>query len=267
MSRGRHNRRKQPRREIRLPRIRINWAAVLIPPATAAVIAVLLLGAVKLLDQPVRTLVIEGSFERVSVVQIEAALAGSRGQGFLTIDLRALRDEVQGLPWIDRAEISRVWPDRLVVRVSEQQAAARWGAEGLLNVRGEQFANDSRDAFPELPQLAGPDGAQQEVAALYLAVRGPLTELGLALASLTMDERGAWELVLSGGQQIRLGRDEVSQRLGRFFAVVAPTLIDDLDSVVYVDLRYTNGFAVGWAEASQREAPALASSVESGNRG
>jgi cell division protein FtsQ len=267
MIRAKSNRRKPPKREIRLPRIQINWAAVLIPPATAAVIAALLLGAVRLLDQPVRTLVVEASFERVSAVQLEAALAGARGQGFLTIDLRDLRGQLQALAWVDRAEISRVWPDTLAVRVAEQQAAARWGENGLLNVRGDLFTNESRHAFPELPQLNGPPGAEREVAGLYLTVRGPLTEAGLALASLTLDDRGAWELVLAGGQQIRIGRDDVSERLRRFFDVVAPTLAADIDRVMYVDLRYTNGFAVGWAEEVGGDAPALARSGESGNRG
>jgi cell division protein FtsQ len=42
----------------------------------------------------------------------------------------------------------------------------------------------------------------------------------------------------------------VDERLERFFDVVAPALAGDMARVQYVDLRYTNGFAVGWRPAA-----------------
>ena len=61
-----------------------------------------------------------------------------------------------------------------------------------------------------------------------------------------MDERGAWKIELESGQQIRIGRRNVDQRLDRLFRVVAPILAAEFDRVSHVDLRYTNGFSVGW---------------------
>ena len=151
---------------------------------------------------------------------------------------------MQTLDWVDRVNVGRAWPDTLIVRVTEHQAAARWGDEGLLNVRGELFTEHAQHAFPELPSLAGPTGSEQEVAKRYLAVRGRLAEADLTLERLSMDERGAWSLVLGGGQEIRLGRRDIDERLLRFFDVVAPALAAELPRVRYVDLRYTNGFAV-----------------------
>jgi cell division septal protein FtsQ len=46
--------------------------------------------------------------------------------------------------------------------------------------------------------------------------------------------------------------------LYRFFDVVAPVLADGLKRVEYVDLRYTNGFAVGWREGPPANLAALA---------
>jgi cell division protein FtsQ len=164
----------------------------------------------------------------------------------MSIDLGELRARVKAIDWVDRVSAGRQWPDTLIVRVTEHQAAARWGEEGLLNVRGELFTEHSEHAFPELPSLAGPSGSEQEVAKRYLAVRGRLAEADLKLERLSMDQRGAWSLVLGGGQEIRLGRRDIDERLLRFFDVVAPALAGELPRVSYVDLRYTNGFAVGW---------------------
>ena len=217
-------------------------------------------GAKALLDQPVRKLVVEGTFQRVTPLQVEAAVGDDLKLGFLSLDLEDLRARVQNIDWVDRVSVGRAWPDKVIVRISEHQAAARWGDNGLLNVRGELFTEHAQHAFPELPSLAGPPGTEQDVARRYLAVRGRLAEADLKLERLSLDERGAWSLVLGGGLEIRLGRRDVDQRLLRFFDVVAPALARELPRVRYVDLRYTNGFAVGW-RASADAALAAAASV------
>jgi cell division protein FtsQ len=267
--------RKQNRRRVesrlsrlKLPAIGLTWRkrarlALVLPLAAAALYGVLI-GATALLDQPVRKLVVEGTFQRVTPIQVEAAVADNLGRGFMSLDLGRLRERVQTLDWVDRVNVGRAWPDTLIVRVTEHQAAARWGDEGLLNVRGELFTDHAQHAFPELPSLAGPQGSEQEVAKRYLAVRGRLAEADLTLERLSMDERGAWSLVLGGGQEIRLGRRDIDERLLRFFDVVAPTLAAELGRVRYVDLRYTNGFAVGWRSA---DGAALAAAAAVPDRG
>jgi cell division protein FtsQ len=59
---------------------------------------------------------------------------------------------------------------------------------------------------------------------------------------------------------VRLGRRDVDQRLERFFAVAAPVLRDDFERIEYVDLRYTNGFAVGWRDGAAP--PAVLAAIE-----
>lgn len=249
---------------LKLPTIGLNWRKrarlVLAPPLAAAALYGAFTGATALLDQPVSKLIVEGTFQRVTPIQVEAAVADDLGEGFLSLDLPRLRTRVKTLDWVDRVDVGRAWPDTLIVRVTEHQAAARWGDEGLLNVRGELFTEHAQHAFPELPSLAGPSGSEQDVAKRYLAVRGRLAEADLTLERLSMDERGAWSLVLAGGQEIRLGRRDIDERLLRFFDVVAPALAAELPRVRYVDLRYTNGFAVGW-RASADSALASAASV------
>jgi cell division protein FtsQ len=216
------------------------------------------------LDQPVRNLVVEGTFQRVTPIQVEAAVAESLDAGFMTVDLGRLRERVQEIDWVDRANVGRRWPDTLIVNVTEHQAAARWGQHGLLNVRGELFTEQSQHAFPELPSLAGPPGTERAVARRYLAVRGKLSEADLTLELLELDERGSWRLVLGGAQEIRLGRRDIDERLYRFFDVVAPALAAELKRVEYVDLRYTNGFAVGWVDGPPESLAAVAAVPDRG---
>lgn len=253
MRRARPNRRKAVKRWRELPRFRVNWKALLVPPIIVALLLSASLAGKELMDRPVSQLIVEGTFQRVTAMQIEAALASGLSRGFLSLDLKQLQQAAESLDWIDRALARRVWPDKVVVRVVEHQAAARWGDNGLLNVRGQLFTRNAHYTFPELPNLAGPTGAEQQVAAFYLAVRGRLAAAHLVLDSLNMDARGALNLVLVSGQEVRLGRQDVNRRIDRFFEVVVPALGPQFERVDYMDLRYTNGFAVGWLEQPATE--------------
>jgi len=123
---------------------------------------------------------------------------------------------------------------------------ARWNNAGLLNARGELFLSEARFVPPELPQLAGPAHSEQEVTARYLTAQGHLTEVGMRLAALELDARGAWNLTLDNGVMVRLGRRQVDERFERFVLAAAKLVSQRATDITYVDMRYSNGFAVGW---------------------
>lgn len=247
----RNNHRKVTKKPRELPRLSFNWAKVLVPMGFLGVFFVMALGGQFLLDRPVQRLEIESSFQRVTPIQVEAAIVSTLNGGFLSAELKGLQHQIESLDWVESAEITRRWPGKLAVRVKEHQAAARWGEEGLLNMHGELFTENSRYAFPELPRLAGPDGTEREVATRYLGLKNRLVEASLVLESLVMDDRGSWRIKLDGGQEIRIGRREVDERLDRLFQVVAPSLADQFHRIRYVDLRYTNGFSIGWVSKQE----------------
>ncbi len=214
--------------------------------ALAGGVGVMVWGLVLSLDSPIDAVEVEGRFQRVAPVQIEQAIAPFRGAGFLSVDLDALRAALEGIAWIDRARVERRWPNAVGVFVTEHVPAARWGEDGLMNTRGELFLRGARYAPPELPQLDGPPGTEGRVAKLYLESYPRLLEVGLRLTRVELDARGAWQLALSNGVEVRLGRQAVQARLERFIAVASPMLATRGGEVSYVDLRYSNGFSVGW---------------------
>ena len=240
----RGNRRKPSGKRFELPEL--DWSragriagAVL---AVAALAVLLKLG----LDQPVRSIEVAGSFQRVSSVEVEQVARGALVGGFVSADLEALRLAVEALVWVDRARVQRQWPDRIRIEVVEQQAAARWGEDGLLNTRGELFATGLRHVPPELPRLEGPEGMEWQVAQRFLAIQQLLDVDGLRLAALRLDERGAWEFGLSNGVRVRLDRRQVDERIERFMQVGAKEIAGRAAHIDYVDMRYSHGFTIGW---------------------
>jgi cell division protein FtsQ len=229
--------------------------------AGLAALTLALLGACLLaLDRPVQTISMDGSFQRVSPGQIEKAVAPYAHAGFLFTDLDAVENAVEALPWVDHARVQRRWPNSLHVTVVEQTAAARWGDSGLLNTRGQLFVKSAAHVPAELPRLSGPDGTESQVAQRYLSVQGRVLEAGMRIAALRLDERGAWEMDLDSGVTVRLGRRDVDERIDRFIRTVSQIIAHRLTEITYVDMRYSNGFAIGWRSAPP---PATAASKPS----
>jgi cell division protein FtsQ len=211
---------------------------------------------------PLRQLSVQGELHHLDSGLAEAAARSSASGTFFSVDLEAVRRSFEALPWVRKAEVRRVWPDRLDVVIEEHVALARWGADmrRLVNSYGEVFAAASEEAA-SLPQFAGPAGTAQEVTRRYAAYRQALSPLSLDLRQVLLSPRFAWQLRLSNGLTLELGRDQlkepVLERLARFVAFYARTVGSLNRRLDYVDLRYPNGFAVRVPE-SIKPAPNMA---------
>lgn len=194
---------------------------------------------------PVREITVLGSFQHTGREPIERAARSGVSGNFFAADLGALRVALEQLPWVRRASVRRVWPDRIEVSLEEHVALARWGASGLVNTHGERFAAAS---LAPLPMLAGPGGTEAEVTRRYRQFSALLAPLGETPERVILTPRFAWQLRLARGLNLELGRDSarepVERRLARFVAVYPRTLARIQRQHEYVDLRYPNGFAL-----------------------
>jgi len=251
---GRPKNRRKPR-ETHWQLRPINWRALGVVLGVPAVLAGVALAALWVLNQPIETVAVSGRFQRVAPVDVERVVKTQvHGAGLLSVDLVAVRRAIHTLPWVDGVSVQRAWPRGLDVLVVEQTAAARWGERGLLNTRGELFDSDERHMPPELARLSGPPGKESVVAQRYLAAEGRLMQAGLRLTAIRLDARGAWEMDLANGVTVRLGRREVDERFEKFMNTALKLVTQRGEDIAYVDMRYTNGFAIGWRGNAARGA-------------
>lgn len=253
MQRKRNSKRKSPKVAkplIRLPSININWGYLGNGCMLAGFVAGVYFISLWALDSQIDSVRIEGPFERVSAMQVEAAITPYLNDGFLTTDLRTVQRAISNLPWVARASVRRSWPAALSVSITEEHAAARWHKDGLLNTYGELFVEHASHIPAELPHLSGPAGTELQVARRFFDLNTKLEQRGLMAITLAVDERGSWELGLSNGMQVRFGAVAVEERTARFLNALDSALTVVADKVDYIDMRYTNGFAVGWKAGS-----------------
>lgn len=254
LNRRPRNRRKQSSaRRWRLPSI--NWRRFVLPVASFGCVFATIGAIAWALDQPIEKMSIAGRFQRVTPAEVERAVKHRvRSAGLVSVNLDAVRVAVDRLPWVDTVSVQRSWPRGLRVVVIEQVAAARWNENGLLNTRGELFITGARHIPLELPRLSGPEGTETTVARRYLAAHGRLVEAGMRLTALRLDARGAWEFDLDNGVTVRLGRKQVDERFDTFIRTAVKIVAQRATDIAYIDMRYANGFAVGWRGGNSRRA-------------
>jgi|SRR5262245_38283072 len=192
---------------------------------------------------PVTVIEVTHPLGHTTRAEIEAATRGRIGGNFFAATPAQVRAGLEELPWVRRASVRRVWPDRLEVTLEERVALARWGESALVDVNGERFSGRTDE---RLPVLFGPAGTERELAQRYARFAKAVAPLGAKLERVVLSERRAWQLRLDNGLQIMLGRDAdgAEARLARFVEVHAATLGRISRSHGYVDLRYPNGFAL-----------------------
>ena len=198
---------------------------------------------------PITQLSVRAEFNHVSAEQIRAAAEPLLGQGFFAMRLDRVRDAVAKLPWVERAEARKRWPDTIDLVVYEQQPYARWGADQLINRQGELFSVAGSAGLQGLPRLAGPDERRGDVLHFYADCLREFSGSGLVIDAVTVSPRGGWRLDLASGASIEVGRDEPQQRLKRFLDIWPRLAGQRAEPLAYIDLRYENGFALRWAVA------------------
>ncbi|MBP0946353.1 cell division protein FtsQ/DivIB [Pseudomonas alliivorans] len=216
-------------------------------------------------DRPITRINVQGDLSYISQQAVQQRIAPFVASSFFKIDLAAMRTELEQMPWIAHAEVRRVWPDQVVIRLEEQLPVARWGDESLLNNQGQAFTPRELSNYEHLPQLFGPQRAQQQVMQQYQVLSQMLRPMGFSIVRLELRERGSWFLTTGAGSagpgiELLLGRDHLVEKMRRFIAIYDKTLKDQITNIARIDLRYANGLAVGWREqaAPTSEKPAVA---------
>ena len=215
-------------------------------------------GLTRLVDAdrlPLRVVQIEGELRYVDRTDLERAVAEVARGGFFAVDVGAVRAAAEGLAWVHRVRVRRLWPDTLRVLVEEQKPVGRWTRDRLVTLRGEVFAPGDRMP-PNLPRLEGPEGSARVVVDTYRAIETRLQPLQMGLARLTLTERQAWSAELSDGTEVLFGTEHLGARLEKLLRAY-PVLRGGAEGAFdRVDLRYAHGLAVWRSRPAEEDVAA-----------
>lgn len=191
----------------------------------------------------------------VSRDELLVLIEGDLKQGFWQLDLMQLKVNLESHPWVRQAVIRRQWPNQLVIGIDEYVAIARWNEHSLLSATGDVFSPLKIHSFTHLPlfkveQQGNPSHETIKQAVTWFnQFQKPLTHYGLSVVEQAQLLDGDFSLLLSNGSTLILGADKLTHRFDRFLTLLDGALIDELDDIDVVDLRYMNGLSVRWRDS------------------
>ncbi len=203
----------------------------------------------------IRNVLIEGEIRYQSRSELTEVMAPLVSGGFFSLNLDELEQALRALPWVYAATVRRIWPDQVVVHITEEVAVAYWGRDALMTQYGEIIMPAVSSFPPGLPHLQGNDGRHRVLMNRYLAVQARLADIDLEVVGLYEDARRAWRIEFADGMQVMMGRrvDQASvERLVRMYPHIRAHREQPLK---HIDLRYTNGAAVAWLNDTERPLP------------
>ncbi|MBU6501233.1 MAG: cell division protein FtsQ/DivIB [Burkholderiales bacterium] len=229
-------------------------ASVLFLIGTALVLAAAAWWAVRNPVFAIRAITVQGDLVHNNVVTLRANVDSRISGNFFTVDLGRTKAAFEAVPWVRRAVVRRVFPNRLQVVLQEQQPVAYWGGDNdstLLNSYGEVFEANTGDVDQNgLPHLSGPLDQSADVLATYQTLAPMFKPLDTTLARLDLSAHGGWRAQLASGAVIELGRgstDELTARVQRFVGTL-PQLASRYGrtaaALESADLRYPDGYAL-----------------------
>jgi cell division protein FtsQ len=198
------------------------------------------------MDRPIENVRITGGLTPGEQQQIKAAVLTGVDAGLLSVDLAEVRDRLRSLSWTRRVTVRRVWPPGLDIAVDKDVPVAVWGDGAHLTSNGRVMAIP--DAPAALPVFECALASPRKALEVYLLLQESLPGAETRISALKQTSLGEWEVELRGGLRVALGDRDLAERIARFGIVYERALKDRIDTVDYVDARYTSGLAVGWKE-------------------
>ncbi|MCI0424146.1 MAG: FtsQ-type POTRA domain-containing protein [Acidobacteria bacterium] len=198
-----------------------------------------------------------------SQVLMKLKEAEEQERSLFALDLDALRKSVELLPWVKTATVRRVWPDRLMIQVTERVpiAFARIDDSTQLVDEDGVLLEQKGEGLPsfDFPVLLGLEsGFENELLArnrkrieLYQRLMKELDESGAGLSrdvsEVHLQDPGSVSIVLNDDPVlVHIGADHFQERFRRYLAM-SREIKQKYRLLESVDLRFQNQVVVNAA--------------------
>ncbi|PCH57295.1 MAG: hypothetical protein COC15_01440 [Legionellales bacterium] len=200
---------------------------------------------------------IHGVFQYVEPLELKAVLQDLKiTKNIFTVDIANVASSINVLPWVQHVSVARALPDHLVINITEREPLALWNKSGLIAADGSILY--PRTLRRELLRSSGIPtfyaSIQHTVLILehYKFIATSLAKINLTINSISINKLKELKISLQNGIKVVFGNKDLSIRLNRFILAYSKELQHHQSAIDYVDMQYTNGFAIGWQQGVKR---------------
>ncbi len=219
---------------------------------------------------PVRQLQVDGELNYLTQKDVaDYFLNNYDNLNLLTMDLGRVRKYLLEMPWVRSVSVRKRLPNILYVYLTEYKPAAFFN-DGILTKDWKVIKPNLTNFKEPLVHLAGPENSARSIYDRYVKFSTFLNVKNYIISSLTLTDSYMWEVRLTTGLTLYLGRDaetighdvEDSDQASEqqdillkrldMFVELYPRL-ERRQDLEYIDLRYDTGAAVRWRDGEQNQ--------------
>src|SRR5215469_966765 len=179
------------------------------------------------------------------------ALAGVTGRSsLLFFDAETARAQLLANPWIADAAVLKLYPDRLLITITERRAFALWQRNRQVNViadDGTVLQPFVEDHYRGLPLVVGSGAERRAKDFIGLVDRYPEIRSALSASVLVAERR--WNLRLTNGMDVRLPENDLQAALDRLVKLDHDKKLLSRD-IASIDLRLPDRATVRLSDAA-----------------
>ena len=213
---------------------------------TFLLMAAFMSGMIKSDHWEISNIVIDAEFKRVNSEQIRLTVATNKQRSFFKLNANNIRRDLMQIPWVSDVSVNKKWPNTLRIKLKEHKAVAVWNEQKLLNSNGDIFEVDSLEDLSSLPHFKSKTSDSKIVWNKYMRFNDIIKNIGFDITASEISAIGSWNIVLNNGINIIVGPDYQDAKLVRLAETWESLLNTNETLPSYIDLRYTNGYAVKW---------------------
>ena len=174
-------------------------------------------------------------------------------KSFFDIDLNHLKNKLEKIEWVRKINVRRSYPNEIIIDIEEHTPILRWNNKMYINKYGEKFNASKIDK--SIPILISDESRINEVFAYFKLFNEKLSsrKLDFKITKIMENEIRSLAISLSSGINIQLGSKDVNNKIPLFFEIYKSLNTRDLNKIRYIDMRYTNGFSVGWNKVNGKK--------------
>jgi len=169
--------------------------------------------------------------------------------GFFNVDITHAKKALLSLPAIKDISITRHWPDRVSIHTTEYHAFAKWNQNDWLTPEGATFHSNFVPADRPYPHFIALPEDIPTLLKSYPTWHDLFASHQLHISTVASLSVDSWSITTDNNEQFIFTESQTMTTLPEFLKAY-PKLREKHpeEKLLYVDMRYNNGFAVRWVK-------------------
>ena len=169
-----------------------------------------------------------------------------KNKSFFNINLDYLKNSIEKVAWVKNAYIRRSYPNEVIIFIEEYTPVAVWNNDYYISENGYIFSANKIEK--KLPKISSYSNRNIIIFEYFSLISDGIrkNKLNDKILLIKENEIRSLTVLLESNIAIKFGSKNIEERIGIFFKAYKTLNTSDLKKIRYIDMRYSNGFSIGW---------------------